>query len=235
MNMKKPLSPERMALAEAIHEVKRVIEEQRATEAALVTARAARSNAAALQAEAEQAVANAKNETVAHLVASASGTAGPAPVTIRQTRQNLIEAEDQVEISRNVVKALEERIRALAGTLNYKREEVRNRATEVLQASASVEALVSEVDRLQRELADKGKALMWMAEQRMLPSSMFEKPGPMLTVTAPTRMALARLYAPPSTWHELLNDRTLPGAKPWVAVVEALMVDPSAPLPPMTS
>jgi len=218
-------SPERARLAELIERR----DDFAATAAALKAAipRADDQVFAARRAleAAEDGVPAAKAAAAAHLVALAVGEAGDAPPTVEAARRATALAEDGLDVAKVARDTLRQRLTETEFSLSMAKSKAEDAARVVLSQSPAVAALVAEVTELQRSLVDKGAALEWVFNKRLVPTDILPEPTGMSVPTV-----IGRLNAPTHTWRELTHDRTIPGAAPWQAALAALMNDADAPL-----
>ena len=224
-----PSSPERAKLAEAIGNRDARRAELAAANSAVGKADAIWRAARQTHTEAATAAEDAKAGWAQHLMALATGTAGAAPLTIRAAREAAADAEAEEEAAKAALDAVRAHLENVQRFADLPERAVRESAAAVLRTSAPVAELIGEVQRLQRELVDKGLALLFLERCGALDLENVPVPGG--SVSSPAKPAITRLQSPTSTWDELLKDPALSGAAPWRAAFEALLADAHAPLP----
>jgi hypothetical protein len=221
-------SPEREALASAIE----VRDARRQTLAAMETAVSAATvewrRARDARADAASAVERAKVEAADFLTAVAQGDAPAAPLTIRAARTALVDAEDEEGAARAALDTLTSR--AANSPLRdpwIPEEHVRKAVAAVLMTAPGVAPLLAEVERLQLELADKGAALLFLANNHALDLAGIDLGT--RTEPSPARIVVDRLQSPMATWTGLTSLGT--SVAPWRAALDALNNDAMADLP----
>lgn len=175
---------------------------------------------------ARQAVEDAKADTVSHLTAIATGTAGNPPKTVKVARAELAEAEEALELARAARDGLSGRIEEAKTTAERMVDRVRDAAKAVLADSAAAKGLLDEVLKVQRELISQGRALSWLMSQGILPgdNSGPRQEGDPLRLAYRTKQFIDMLpvyYA----------DEKPSAAPEWQKALEALTLDANAPLP----
>ena len=222
-HVKKPAatSPERVALAEAIAKRDERRAHIAATAAAIGNAEAAWRDAGLRRSAAEAGVASAKAEAVERLTAGQPGAATAAASTVKAARSAMTEADDDLEAAAAALDALRRRSDDLAQFSYLPEQRVAEAVSTVVRNSPAVAALVAEVAELQRKLADKGAALLFLAGNL----DMANNPD---GTTNATKLALTRCQTPMTTWKALLSAGAV---APWSEALAALAVDATAPLP----
>jgi hypothetical protein len=220
-------SPARAALAIAIAEKAAADEAHRRLVAAGETLERAVYAADAVVEAARSAIDEAREATVAHLTATATGTAGKAPKTVKQARQELADAEEALALARAARDGLQGRVEEAKATAGAMVDRVRSAAKAVLGESQIAAGLLPELALLQREFIAKGRALSWLMSQGVLPgdaSGVRQKGDPLRDAW---RMKQFVDMLPVD--YAVAADAT--HAPAWQAALEALMQDPAAPLP----
>jgi 3-dehydroquinate synthetase len=150
-------TPEREQLAEAIE---RHVEAQRqlaanesaqaATQEAIYAARHAVEQTAA-------AIEEAKKNAATHLTAVAMGTAGAAPLSLKQTRLAAQDAEDALEAAKSANAALEEQHKAAERELQYASLDLDKCVRDVirLETGAAVSELLKQAETAQADLINR--------------------------------------------------------------------------------
>ncbi len=221
-----PLSPERVALAAAIIERNEFRGRLAATQAAYAAAGEAVRAADAKHRAAEAAVEPARAAATAHAIDVAAGrAAGAPPVAIRAARDAVVDAADELASAIAAHAALESELTDLTRNKDYPERRVADRAGAVLAASPQVAALVERLESLQREVFDCSRALLFLWGANAIPIG--GQVGGFKERSAAER-ARGRIDMLQSNWHDLAADPTIPGAKPWQAVLAALMDDATA-------
>jgi hypothetical protein len=226
-------TPERAALAHAISAATDADARKAALAQAAATAdtdvRAARRAVAA----AAEAIETAKSNAVRHLTDIARGTAGEAPVTIRQACAARDEAAAHLEACLAARDAL--RVEMAAGN-DWSALQVQDAAVAVLRAELAGRgvALTARVAELQRKLVAAGSALEWLSR-----AGVFREPGGRHGEAADDniRHAVQRMESTPNQWATVLErPGNVPFAQPtgaiaWQAAFGALKRDATAALP----
>jgi hypothetical protein len=177
-----------------------------------------------------QAIEVAKVNAARHLTDTALGTAGVAPLSIREARTAAIEAADHLEACV-----------AARDALNSERAEgheglsailVTDAARAVIKAEVSgrVAAMASRVAELQRQLVAAGSALEWLSSRGALPPVARGEVDPIgrtvgLLRVPPTEWALGGTVRYSTSFAEPT------GAVAWEAAFEALKRDATTLLP----
>jgi hypothetical protein len=222
------LSPERIALGVRIEASKAASAAVLAAASAYQIAEAATSEAHRTVEAAEAAVEQAKVDAGTYLAAVAGGTAGARPTTIREARAALQDAQDGLDAALSARNLLRSQMTPGNGAPEMALMRLRDAAVAVLtvEAATSAAALVAEVEALQRQLAERGSALNWLATE----TGIFAR-GTFGGFTDPgVGPALARLTTPPCSWGGL-GDAHDAGRARWQDALAALMVDAQAELP----
>jgi hypothetical protein len=220
-------SPARAALAIAIAEKAAADEAHRKLVAAGESLAQAVYTADGVVEAARQAIEDAKEGTVRHLTAIATGEAGKAPKTVKQARQEMTDAEEALELARAARDGLTGRIDEARATAARMVDRVREAAKGVLAEAPAATGLLAEVIDLQREIINKGRAMSWLMGQGILPgaSSAMRQSGDPLRDAYITRLFVDML---PVDYAVAADASCAPA---WQAALEALCVDPSAELP----
>jgi predicted RNase H-like nuclease (RuvC/YqgF family) len=220
-------SPERAALAAAIETWRTARDDVTTIERAIYAAIDTCTVAANARDTAAAAVTAARADAVVHLTQTALGTASTPPTTLKATRAALAEADDALEDAQAALDGLKARLNPAKDTLAFAAQTRDEAVLRVLRGSSEITALIADVQRLQRELADRGTALTFLARHRAIDLSRVvdgyrnEQP--------PAEIAIYRLNAPVHTWNDLLAN--VPGPTPWQVAIEGLKVDATTPLP----
>lgn len=227
-----PLSPERSALADAIaaqvdHQAQRA-----ATSTAISTASAALREAWRRLDAAPELVARAKANVAQHLVDVARGVPGMPPQTIREARNAVTDAEDDLNVAKASREALEAELERLDGRTYLFKAAVEKAARAVLHAEAEATAcaLAAELAAMQRAMVALGETVEWLAGAGAFTVS--ERSGGSYgrPDDEAIRMALYRLHSPMHSWNGLALAQPSAAAG-WIAAFAALQVDATAPLP----
>ncbi len=200
-----PRSPERAALAAAIDRhnaaTRYLAANETAQQRTFQTIRDARRAVEAATAAIDEAKANAAR----HLTDTAMGTAGNAPLTVKDARAKVQDAEDALEAAICAQSALVEQQKAAESDLQYARMALDYRVRDVVKAEANAGALVSDYVALHRDLVNRRRVLEFLNLRDTIPKGL--------------------------SWQGEGNWPDLPGAAPWRNAVTALESDPDAPLP----
>lgn len=226
------LSPERAALAKAVaaqqEETLRSDSLRSAHAASIDAVYAARDRVEQAQALLEKSKADAAD----HAVAVAMGRADKAPVSIREARAKLTEAEDDLAACEATRDALARQVERIGQTFTSDR--LREAAGAVVRTEAGdhAHAVAEKVAALQIDLVRYGTELRWLAGAGVFPWS--EEPGsPQYhRVTDPNvATALSRLDSPSSSWNELHRVPDLQGHVTWAEAMSKLELDANTALP----
>ena len=229
-----PPSPERAALAAAIAVHVDLQARRAATSAAMQTADSAIWDARRRLDAAPELVERAKANAAQHLADVARGVPGMPPQSIREARNAVTDAENDLDAAKAARDALRAQMEELDGHAYLVKGAVERAALAVIGAEAAdaARAMAADLVRLQREMLATGQAVEWLIRTaKALPIG--EKPGGMFgrAVDDATRYAISRLHTNPDSW-DTSRPRTMgDGAAPWVAAFAALQVDATAPLP----
>ncbi|MGI4945164.1 MAG: hypothetical protein ACRYHQ_32150, partial [Janthinobacterium lividum] len=174
----------------------------------------------------------AKANAAKALVDGALGVASPTSQSIREARNVLQDAEDELEAAEASRAALRTEEDSLGRAMLWSQSKVQIAAEAVVRAEAAnaAQALAAEVVRLQDEMLRQGQALEWLASRGALP--VVEEHGSLHgQVRDPgVRIAIERMMAAPFRWN-LEDVDARPGADAWRAALVALQFDAMAPLP----
>ncbi|MGI4941745.1 MAG: hypothetical protein ACRYHQ_14490 [Janthinobacterium lividum] len=227
-----PPSPERVALAEAIaahvdHQAQRA-----ATSAAISTASDTVWNARRRLDAAPELIERAKANVAQHMADTARGVAGTPPQTIREARNAVADAEDDLDAAKAAQDALRVQMEELDGRAYHFQNAVGRAARAVLhaEAEATAYALAAELRRMQQEMVALGDAVEWLASAGAF--SVVEQHGGSYGKPADEaiRRAISRMQTPPHGWTGLAIEQPSAAAV-WTAAFAALQIDPMAPLP----
>lgn len=184
---------------------------------------------------AKDALERAKEAASAHVLASAIGTAGVPPVTVKAARAALQEAEDEHAAAITARNGLDEHVTDAERNRLKADNRVRDAAKAVMRDHAA--GLLDEVLRLQREMIAKGRALSWLMREEVLPG---DSPKPRqeddpLRAAWRTKQFIDMLPADylvdAETGRYEANHRLYSGAPAWQEALEALTRDANATLP----
>jgi hypothetical protein len=215
---KPPLSPERERLAEQIAEVARADDRRASLATATAAASDVVSNARAELHAATAGLDRARADMIEHSIAG--GTAG-APMTIRDARNRLADAEDSLAIAIGVSDSLAAQV-ADVGTPDWARDRLRAAAFAVISTEAKPQAIVAAAE-LRRELAGRLAELEWLHLNAVLPRNTFGVPS-----DSSVSAGLVLLQSP--CWADY-SAAMAAGRARWETALGRLMADASAPLP----
>ena len=161
-------------------------------------------------------------------VAQARGEAVSAPLTMREAREALFDAEDAVEVARAARDTMRQEESDAVDRLPLLRTLVSEAAKAVVAAEAAERAwrLVEQVERLQRQLVAAGSLLQAVVRAGVFPTQVGRGehwPGDPLDERV--RTVNGRLMSPPATWRGL--DEAVLDLK---GVLTALETDATAPV-----
>ena len=228
-----PLSAERVALADAIAAHVDLQARQAATSAAIRTATEATWDARRRLDAAPELVERAKVNVAQHLADMARGVGGTPPQTIREARDAVRDAEDDLDVAKASHDALQAEMGRLDERAYFVKSAVEVAARAVISAEAAdtARAMAAELTRLQHQVYTTGLALEWLTTTgRALP--VIERHGGMFgrVVDDAIRDTVQCLHEPPVAWGRRVHGMS-DGAAPWVAAFAALQLDATAPLP----
>lgn len=206
----------RQVLAGAVAAWRAAQADHAATLAAVETTDAAVLNARALHDAAEAAVAAAPHEAADHLQAVARGSAGPAPVSVRERREALHDAADALLAARSARDLLRQRVPADEQRVTLAEGRCKDAAVAVMRAECGGAAaeLLAELERAHEVVARLGRIAESLVMARVVAAD------------GPARLAVARHTSPPASWG--WQDRADPAAG-WRAALAALQADAQAP------
>jgi chromosome segregation ATPase len=200
-------SPERQALAAAIAVHAQLSVEieaiEDAHEGATQTVYAARHAVEG----AEKAIEEAKTNAADFLTNTLLGTGGTAPLTIKQARAALQDAEDELAAALAAREALRKKLEAVKARPGFAENKIKECALAVIATEAPIAEIVARREKAYREFVDAENVLQWFQVKDLADSPTVHQP-----------------WEPKPTLEIL-------GAGPWDAVLEALQTDADAPLP----
>jgi len=165
-----------------------------------------------------------------HMIATALGTAGEAPASLRDLRAKLAEAEGNAEAAKAVFDGIKARAESQESNSIYLKGIIEKAAFAVLrdEAAKAADGAVANMVRLQNALVDQGVILRWMVKAGLF--SVVQESGTMYghPKDDSLRNALHRLDNSPSQERRGIN---FTADRPWVEAFEALKVDADAALP----
>jgi hypothetical protein len=223
-------SPERAALAHAIAAAADAGARRAALERASQNANSDVLKAIGLCEAAEAALAEAQTNTIKHVVDKALGTARAAPVTIREARAAVIEAQDHLEECRGIRAALKTELDVDNNGLAVLRVNDCAKAVIRSEMQQRAVALAGQVAELQRQLVAAGSGLEWLCRAGVFP----ERNGAPTDVSI--RYAVQRMEQAPRQWAlgtvRYAESFAEPlGAQRWDEALKRLCNDPNTPLP----
>jgi chromosome segregation ATPase len=208
-------SPERVALAAAIERHTAAVREFDATERALREAKARiyqDDNQAEIVEKAKAAVEDAKANAATHMTETLLGKAGAAPVSVREARRALQEAEDELEALLAVKTTLETRLAACESELNWAKRHLRDRVRDVVCSEPGIRNLLIKFEAAKKDLEQRHLDLRWFSRQFMIPDEF-------------------KNWDLEGIRHEPQPDALSELTAPWAAAIEQLAIDADAPLP----
>lgn len=165
-----------------------------------------------------------------HMIATALGTAGEAPGSLRELRAKLAEAEENAAAARAVLDGIKMRAESHEDNSAYLRVVIEKAAFAVLrdEAAKAAENAAANMLRLQQALVDQGVVLRWMVKAGLFAvvqdiGGVYGRPK-----DDSLRNALRRLDNSLSGEFGGIN---LTADRPWIDALEALKVDAAASLP----
>jgi hypothetical protein len=144
-------------------------------------------------------------------------------LTVTEARAALQAAQDRADIARSARSQLESRVKPLGSEVHWAAVKVHDLAMAVIREAIAprIAAFIAETDRLQREVAERGHLLEWLALADIVPDRGPAAPANMLEM-------VCRASSPPMSWSIGQADAS---RQAWEAALEALKVDPLAELP----
>ncbi len=228
-------TPERAALAHAIAAHAAAVAHVAATDAAAQRASEAVWDAQASITKAGEAIGEAREATLQHLIAAAGGGTGAAPHTEREARADLADAEAALDAARAARDALKGRLPEAEADRDQaaRKRTTAARAVIAAEAAGHAAALAGEVEALQRQSLVKGAALIWLVKVGALPvitDTTFMNGRPADPVIRATEFRHIQTLEVHSTdgWN---NIAAAAGDVPWDAALADLERDAAAPLP----
>ncbi len=217
------LSPERAALAAAVAAARESRETFAALETAHGRARQERWAADAAAEAAQAAVDQSARAAVQHMVDTALGSAGTPPMTPREARAALAEAQEHAELCVSTFRTLDGRLAEASSEVRQHADRLPAKVAAVIGASPELADLIAKVEHHQREMIRLGLAL----EGLMVPDER-EPNGAM----SPLGRVKNRMLLPPLSWDLACAPDRIPTVRPdWEAAARALESDARAPLP----
>ena len=230
-----PPTPERAALADAIAAHVDLQAQRAATSVATQTASETIWDARRRVDAAPELVERAKANVAQHLADVARGTAGMPPQTIREARNAVTDAQDDLDVAEASRDALRAEMERLDGQAYFIKDAVEKAALAVIAAEMAdaTRTLAADLVRLQGEMYATGQVLVWLTRTaKALPVG--ETPGGTFGRVADDtiRHAINRLQTPPAQWDGHMPATAMgDAAEPWRAALAALQADATAPLP----
>jgi hypothetical protein len=200
-------SEERQALAVAIDRRNLVQRELDATNKALAEMQDKRRDARRAVETAKSAVEDAKAAAATFLTATINGTAGDAPMSVKNARAALLEAEDNLEAQNSVETSLNAMKPALEDSLSLAKMSMKDKIAAVVGADPSLRKLLVEFEEMKRLIAQRTQLFnfLWSAiphEHRFWNATRQYGSAELQDESGPWRAALAEL--------ENNSDATLP-------------------------
>jgi hypothetical protein len=187
---------------------------------------------------AETALQEAQGNATQHRVATALGTAGPPPLSVRECRALAVVAADDLQAGLEARDALKVELNAEQGRPDFARMRVKDAAIAVIKAEMAERAvaLAAEVERLQKDLVSKGSALQWLSEAGATVPMCGSSYSALTEAEKGIRDTIARLDVAPNQWatgtiRYATSVFEPTGRLKWEAAFEALKTDPNAALP----
>jgi hypothetical protein len=181
---------------------------------------------------AQEALAAAKADAAGNAADALLGNVVALPANLKQARAAVMEAEDNLEFAVAARDALNARRFGKDGAASSNSFKLDNAVDAFIRVEAAhvAEKLAADVVRLQRELAEKGEQLRWLANIGALP--VIKEVGGMHGKVADdeVRHAIYRLDMPPSHWGDL-HQLSAAAVQAWKDWRIALRTDASAELP----
>jgi hypothetical protein len=162
-----------------------------------------------------------------HAVDALAGLTSEPSMSVKAARTALVDAEDALEGANAAREALKTRTAVAGAECVLLKEKVEAAALAVIKAEPGLEAIVEELDRLQREVLDKSEAFRWLVEKRMI-STTDIKTGD-YSIDRP--LAIFVKLRTERLQNEWKKDIQVPGALPWQQYLAALQVDANATMP----
>ena len=201
-------SPERQALAAAIEASAQLSVEIEAIEGAHEGATQSVYAARHAVEDAEKAIEDAKTNAADFLTKKLLGTAGAAPLTIKQARAALQDAEDELVAAQAAREALRQKLSAMEKRPSFAESKIKECALAVIAAEAPIADFVARYERANCEFTDAARILQWFEVKNLAERKPEYRPGD----PEPKQL-------------------DVPGASPWQTAFEALQLDPDVRLP----
>jgi DNA repair exonuclease SbcCD ATPase subunit len=155
--------------------------------------------------EAEAKIEQAKSNAATHLTAIAMGSTDAVPLSVKEARAYLQDAQDTLDAAISAREQLAKQKPAVESDVNSLRRQIDNRITDAIKAEAPVEKMLADFATLHREFVARRRVMEWLEGLGVIPRE-------------------ASFRTEPREWAEA-------GELPWKNAVEALATDADAPLP----
>jgi hypothetical protein len=191
-------SEERQALSAAIDRRNLVQRELDATNKALAEMSEKRAGARRAVADAKQAVEDAKANAAAYLTATINGTAGDPPMSVKDARAALQEAEDNLEAHRSMEDGLEAMRPTIETSLSLAKMSMKDKIAAVVGADPGLRKLLVDYEEMKRLIAQRTELFnaLWFyipTEHRHWQATRQYNRNELQDETPPWRAALAEL------------------------------------------
>jgi len=165
-------------------------------------------NAKSVIEKAKGAIETAEAAAATNLANRLMGATGEPPLSVRDAKLALQDAEDELESVQAARKVLEEQERIAQSDLEWTERSVTEKAKDVIRSAEAVAGLIADFETVQRHFVEKKAAVEWLVRNGVVPNEF------------KSRLSIA------SNEQQKLSD-----APAWVAALEALKVNPDAQLP----
>jgi DNA repair exonuclease SbcCD ATPase subunit len=155
--------------------------------------------------EAEAKIEQAKSDAATHLTAIAMGSTDAAPLSVKEARASLQDAQDTLDAAISAREELAKQKPAVESDASSLRLLIDNRIHDVIMAEAPVEKMLADFATLHREFVAHRRVMEWLEGQNAIPRE-------------------ASFRTEPREWAEA-------GELPWKNAVEALRQNADAALP----
>lgn len=219
-------SAPRQALAEAIEAARAANARHTALATALAAAERAVITASHAIDAAETGIIEAREAAAQHLVAVAAGNAGDAPRTVRQARDKLQDAQDQLDAARSARDELRRQDAAEARDPEAAATRLREAVAAVIRAEwqGRADALVHDVTESYADLIEKAALVRMLADAGLFPNARDHRGELVGSIEAMCRLAISNFMAgdPPARAR---------GDAQFRGMVDSLLANADAPLP----
>jgi hypothetical protein len=177
---------------------------------------------------AEAELERARADAPARLVARALGEEPAGGKTVPEAQAELDAARANLAAARAARDTLRGEVERVGG-FDIAGARLKSAAAGALREAPALGALLGELERLQRELVERGSELVFLIRENVVDAQKVVRPDT-APLDARARNIWFRMQSPPASWHGLARE-VQPGEQRWREALEALTRDADAPLP----